>query len=162
MFEALHGVDSRKQLLLVNLRVQPCKMRWLWAFSWRRAEYTVRNVETTAALFRANTSYMVVPASLLVKITSCTKILSAENGDCKRGIPQIHEFGPCTCTVMTGIDLVFPIPKFWRNWHRWQTGNFIIVFYSRVIRESKQLLHWPGPIHRAVKQKKNCLPEKFA
>ena len=33
-------------------------------FSWRRAEYTVRNVETTTALFRANTSYMVVPASL--------------------------------------------------------------------------------------------------
>ena len=34
------------------------------AFSWRRAEYTVRNVETTTALFRANTSYTVVPASL--------------------------------------------------------------------------------------------------
>ena len=28
-------------------------------FSWRRAEYTVQNVETTTALFRANTSYMV-------------------------------------------------------------------------------------------------------
>ena len=40
------------------------------AFSWRRAEYTVRNVETTTALFRANTSYMVVPASLLVIVTS--------------------------------------------------------------------------------------------
>ena len=41
----------------------------------RRAEYTVRNVETTTALFRANTSpkrdlYMVVPASLLVIVTS--------------------------------------------------------------------------------------------
>ena len=32
--------------------------------------YTVQNVETTTALFRANTSYMVVPASLLVIITS--------------------------------------------------------------------------------------------
>ena len=38
-------------------------------FFRRRAEYTVRNVETTTALFRANTSYMVVLASLLV-ITS--------------------------------------------------------------------------------------------
>ena len=37
---------------------------------WRRAEYTVRNVENTTALFRANTSYMVVPASLLVIVTS--------------------------------------------------------------------------------------------
>ena len=30
----------------------------------------VRNVETTTALFTANTSYMVVPASLLVIVTS--------------------------------------------------------------------------------------------
>ena len=38
--------------------------------SWRRAEYTVWNVETTTACFRANTYYMVVPASLLVIVTS--------------------------------------------------------------------------------------------
>ena len=40
-----------------------------------RTEYTVRKVKTTTALFRANTSpkrdlYMVVPASLLVIVTS--------------------------------------------------------------------------------------------
>ena len=40
------------------------------SFDWRRAEHTVRNVETTTALFRANISYMVVPASLLVIVTS--------------------------------------------------------------------------------------------
>ena len=34
------------------------------------SEYTIRNVETTTALFRANTSYMVVPASVLVIVTS--------------------------------------------------------------------------------------------
>ena len=42
------------------------------AFSWRQAEYTVWNVETKLALFRANTPskeflHMVVPASLLFK-----------------------------------------------------------------------------------------------
>ena len=36
----------------------------------RRAEYTVRNVKTTTTLFRANTSYMVVPVSLLVIVIS--------------------------------------------------------------------------------------------
>ena len=52
--------------------------KWSWLsslsqhhyFSWRRAEYTVRNIETTTALFRANTSYMVVPTSLLIIVTS--------------------------------------------------------------------------------------------
>ena len=42
----------------------------LLVFRRRRAEYTVRNVKTTTALFRATTSYMVVPASLLVTVTS--------------------------------------------------------------------------------------------
>ena len=37
---------------------------------WRRAEYTVLNVQTTMALFRANTSSMAAPASLLVIVTS--------------------------------------------------------------------------------------------
>ena len=43
---------------------------------WRRAVYTVRNVETTTALFRANTSYMVVPSSLLVIIAYCIVLLT--------------------------------------------------------------------------------------
>ena len=50
---------SNRCIFSVNM----CKMN-------RRAEYTVGNVETTTALFRANTSYMVVPASLLVIVTS--------------------------------------------------------------------------------------------
>ena len=69
MFEALHGVDSRKLLLLVNLRVQPCmnlfwEMCWLWKepLWFRRFEqYTLLvrhspDVETTTALFRASAS----------------------------------------------------------------------------------------------------------
>ena len=45
------------------------------AFSWGRTEHTVRNIDTTTALFRANLSlyrdlYMVVPASLLKIVTS--------------------------------------------------------------------------------------------
>ena len=53
--------------------VQTCcfpSIKYTLVVSWRRAEYTVRNVETTTALFRANASYMVAPASLLVIVTS--------------------------------------------------------------------------------------------
>ena len=73
-------------------------------------QYTVRNVETTTALFRANTSYMVVPASLLVIVTSYyphhAKLQTSSTCRCYnyvcnkyRGLWRFYKYF-CKCIIM--------------------------------------------------------------